>query len=136
MQRNVTATFDLGDKLIQAKDMQDAVKIQFEFFQEQMRTLTDQARICHEGSERGVYSEGLSQLSRRWDSAAPLGLARRKNLISHNRAHSTSITSSARVSSSMRRLMFRQRTESDGGDQIDSIAFIHEYVADSHGCTL
>ena len=31
MQRNVTATFDLGDKLIQAKDMQDAVKIQSEF---------------------------------------------------------------------------------------------------------
>ena len=37
MQRNVTATFDLGDKLIQAKDVQDALKIQSEFFQDQMR---------------------------------------------------------------------------------------------------
>jgi phasin len=44
MQRNVTATFDLGEKLIQAKDMQDAVKIQSQFFQDQMRSLTDHAK--------------------------------------------------------------------------------------------
>src|SRR3954466_11885542 len=44
MQRNVTATFDLGDRLIQAKDVQDAAKIQSEFFQEQMRSLTDHAK--------------------------------------------------------------------------------------------
>jgi phasin len=44
MQRNVTATFDLGDKLVQAKDMQDALKTQSEFFQDQMRALTDQAK--------------------------------------------------------------------------------------------
>ena len=44
MQRNVTATFDLGDKLIQAKDMQEAGRVQSEFFQEQMRSLTDHAR--------------------------------------------------------------------------------------------
>jgi len=42
MQRNVNATFDLGDKLIQAKDMQDAFRLQTEFFQEQMRALTEQ----------------------------------------------------------------------------------------------
>jgi hypothetical protein len=40
MQRNVTATFDLGDKLIQAKDMQEAGRVQSEFFQEQMRSLS------------------------------------------------------------------------------------------------
>lgn len=44
MQRNVTATFDLGDKLLQAKNMQDAVKIQSEFFQDQMRSLTEHAK--------------------------------------------------------------------------------------------
>ena len=48
MQRNVTATFDLGDRLIQAKDMQDAVKIQSEFFQDQMRSLTDHAKSMGE----------------------------------------------------------------------------------------
>jgi hypothetical protein len=36
--------------LIQAKDMQDAVKIQSEFFQEQMRTLTEQARSAGESA--------------------------------------------------------------------------------------
>jgi len=54
MQRNVTATFDLGDKLIQAKDMQDAAKIQSEFFQEQMRTLTDQARSASESAMKAA----------------------------------------------------------------------------------
>lgn len=48
MQRNVAATFDLGDRLIQAKDMQDAAKIQSDFFQEQMRSLTDHARSMGE----------------------------------------------------------------------------------------
>ena len=54
MQRNVTATFDLGDKLIQAKDMQDAVKIQSDFFQDQMRSLTDHARSIVESAMKGA----------------------------------------------------------------------------------
>ena len=59
MQRNVTATFDLGDKLIQAKDMQDAVKIQSEFFQDQMRSLTDHAKNMGESAMKaatGVFT--------------------------------------------------------------------------------
>lgn len=59
MQRNVTATFDLGDKLIQAKDVQDALKIQSEFFQEQMRALTDQAKSMGESAMKaatGMFS--------------------------------------------------------------------------------
>ncbi len=44
MQRNTTATFDFGDKLIQAKDVQDALKVQSEFFQAQMQALSDQTR--------------------------------------------------------------------------------------------
>jgi phasin len=59
MQRNVTATFDLGDKLLQAKDMQDAVKIQSEFFQDQMRSLTDHAKSMGESAMKaatGVFS--------------------------------------------------------------------------------
>jgi len=54
MQRNVTATFDFGDKLIQAKDMQDAAKIQSEFFQDQMRSLTDHARSMGESAMKGA----------------------------------------------------------------------------------
>ncbi|MBR0713260.1 phasin [Bradyrhizobium liaoningense] len=54
MQRNVTATFDLGDRLIQAKDMQDALKIQSDFFQDQMRTLTDQAKNMGESAMKAA----------------------------------------------------------------------------------
>jgi phasin len=59
LQRNVTATFDLGEKLIQAKDMQEAGRIQSEFFQEQMRSLTDHARSMGESAMKaatGVFT--------------------------------------------------------------------------------
>ena len=59
MQRNVTATFDLGEKLIKAKDMQEAAKVQSEFFQDQMRSLTDQARSMGESAVKaatGVFT--------------------------------------------------------------------------------
>ena len=66
MQRNVTATFDLGDKLTQAKDMQDVLKMQSDFFQNQMRALTDQAtsmgEIRDEGSDRGLYTKQIGKL--------------------------------------------------------------------------
>lgn len=54
MQSNVTATLDLGDRLVQAKDMQDAIKIQSDFFQDQMRTLTDQARSMGESAMKAA----------------------------------------------------------------------------------
>jgi phasin len=54
MQRNVTATFDLCDKLIKAKDVQDSMKIQSEFFQEQMRAMTDQARSLGESTMKAM----------------------------------------------------------------------------------
>ncbi|MBR0740996.1 phasin [Bradyrhizobium liaoningense] len=50
MRRNVGATFDLGDKLINAKDMQDALKLQADFFQDQMRALTEQGRAMSESA--------------------------------------------------------------------------------------
>ena len=56
MQRNVTATFDLGDKLIQAKDMQEAAKVQSEFFQDQMRSLTDHAKSLGESAMMAATS--------------------------------------------------------------------------------
>jgi len=56
MQRNVTATFELGDRLIQAKDVQDALKLQSDFFQEQMRSLTDQARTMGDSAMKAAGS--------------------------------------------------------------------------------
>jgi phasin len=54
MQRNVTATFDFCDKLIKAKDVQDSMKIQTEFFQDQMRALTDQAKNFGESAMKAM----------------------------------------------------------------------------------
>jgi phasin len=51
LQRNVTATFDLGDQPVQAKDV---LRIQSEFFQEQMRALTDQARSMGESAMKAM----------------------------------------------------------------------------------
>jgi phasin len=59
MRRQTAATFDLCDKLIQAKDVPDTVRIQSEFFQEQMRTLTEQARSMGESAMKaaaGVFT--------------------------------------------------------------------------------
>lgn len=54
MQRNVTATFDLGDKLTQARAVQDALKMQSEFFQDQMTALTEQAKNMGETAMKAV----------------------------------------------------------------------------------
>jgi phasin len=54
MQRNVSATFDLSDKLIHAKDAQDALKLQSDFFQDQMRALTDHARTISESAMKAA----------------------------------------------------------------------------------
>ena len=54
MQRNVAATFELCDKLINAKDPQDALRIQSEFFQTQMRAMTDHARSMGETAMKAM----------------------------------------------------------------------------------
>src|SRR5690348_15665887 len=54
MQRNTTGTVEHGDKPNQTKDMQDALKIQSEFFQDQMRTLTDQAKNMGESAMKAA----------------------------------------------------------------------------------
>jgi phasin len=54
MQRNVVATFDLCDKLIKANDAQDAMRIQSDFLQAQMRAMTDQARIIGESAMKAM----------------------------------------------------------------------------------
>lgn len=43
LRQNIHSGFDLSDKLLQAKDVQEVVRIQSEFFQNQLRTMTDQA---------------------------------------------------------------------------------------------
>jgi len=54
MQRNVMGTFDLCDKLIQAKDVRDLTSIQSECVQGQMRSLTDQAKSLGESAMKAM----------------------------------------------------------------------------------
>jgi phasin family protein len=62
-QQNVNTAFGFAQKLMQAKDPQDAVRIQTEFFQTQMKSLTEQAKDLSEtatkttaGALKGSFS--------------------------------------------------------------------------------
>jgi hypothetical protein len=44
VEQSVAASFGLSDKLLRAKDFQDAVRIQTEFFQTQLKALTEKSK--------------------------------------------------------------------------------------------
>jgi hypothetical protein len=44
VERTVAANFELSDRLLHAEDFQDIVRIQAEFFQAQLRALTEQTK--------------------------------------------------------------------------------------------
>jgi hypothetical protein len=44
VERSVAASFQLSDKLLRAKDFQDILRIQTEFFETQLRALTEQSK--------------------------------------------------------------------------------------------
>jgi len=47
VERSVAASFGLSDKLLRAKDFQDVLRIQTEFFQTQLKALTEQSKdLC------------------------------------------------------------------------------------------
>jgi len=43
MERSVAASFELSDKILRAKDLQDVLRIQTEFLQKQLQVLTEQS---------------------------------------------------------------------------------------------
>lgn len=47
-EQNVAAAFDFAQKLSKAKDLQDLVRIQTEFFQTQLKSMTDQTKDLSE----------------------------------------------------------------------------------------
>jgi hypothetical protein len=53
-QRNVDSAFGFAQKLTQAKDLQDLVRIQTEFFQTQLKSLTEQARDLGETATKAA----------------------------------------------------------------------------------
>ena len=44
MERSVAASFELSDKILRAKDLQDVLRIQTEFFQKQLQALTEESK--------------------------------------------------------------------------------------------
>ena len=59
VERSVAASFGLSDQLLRAKDFQDVVRIQTEFFQTQLKTLTEKSKdLC------GTATEGASDVTR------------------------------------------------------------------------
>lgn len=51
VERSVAASFELSDKLLRAKDLQDVLRIQTNFFQTQLRALTQQSREAASASD-------------------------------------------------------------------------------------
>jgi len=53
-QQNVATAFGFAQKLTQAKDLQDLVRIQTEFLQTQMKSLTEQAKDLSETATKAA----------------------------------------------------------------------------------
>jgi len=53
-QQNVNSAFEFAQMLTQAKDLQDVVRIQTEFFQTQMKLLTEQAKDLSETATKAA----------------------------------------------------------------------------------
>jgi hypothetical protein len=54
VERNVAASFEFSDKLLRAKDFQDVVRMQTEFFQTQLRALNAQSQAL---GDKAVMTE-------------------------------------------------------------------------------
>ena len=54
LEKNVATAFEYARKLISAKDIQDAVRIQTEFMQTQLQTLNEQAKDLGETATKAI----------------------------------------------------------------------------------
>jgi phasin len=55
-QRNIMASFEFAQKLVQARDVQDVVKLQTEFIQTQMQALNEQAKELGQNFSKAMDS--------------------------------------------------------------------------------
>lgn len=51
-QRNIVTSFDFAQKLVQAKDVQEVMRLQTEYIQSQMKALNDQAKELGEAASK------------------------------------------------------------------------------------
>jgi hypothetical protein len=55
-QQNVDTAFGFAQKLTQAKDLHDLVQLQTEFFQTQLKSLTEQAKYLSETAKKNPFN--------------------------------------------------------------------------------
>ena len=53
-QRNIVTSFDFAQKLVQARDMQEIMRLQSEYIQSQMKALSDQAKELGETASKAT----------------------------------------------------------------------------------
>jgi hypothetical protein len=54
VERNVAASFKFSDKLLHAKDLEDVVRLQAEFFQTQLQALTEESKDLGEEASKAA----------------------------------------------------------------------------------
>jgi phasin family protein len=54
VERSVAASFELSDKILHAKDLQDVLRIQTEFLQKQLQVLTEQSKDLGDEASKNV----------------------------------------------------------------------------------
>ena len=54
LEKNIATAFEYAQKLLSAKDIQDAVRIQTEFMQTQLQTLNEQAKDLGETATKAI----------------------------------------------------------------------------------
>ena len=62
LEKNIATAFEYAQKLISAKDIQDAVRIQTEFMQTQLQTLNEQAKDLGETATKAI-TDGFKGVS-------------------------------------------------------------------------
>jgi phasin len=55
-QRNIMASFEFAQKLVRAKDVQEMMKLQTDYIQSQMQTLSEQAKELQNASKAAMDS--------------------------------------------------------------------------------
>jgi phasin family protein len=54
VERSVAASFELSEKILRAKDLQDVLRIQTEFFQKQLQALTEESKNLSETTTKAA----------------------------------------------------------------------------------
>jgi phasin len=61
-QRNIMASFEFAQKLVRAKDVQEMMKLQADYIQEQMKVLNEQAKELGESASKAAMDSAKPKM--------------------------------------------------------------------------